>query len=207
MEAVCAYVCVCARVCILRVRSAHICFLSSSSLSASAGGRNAAAQPVCAPKDLGAGQVSHVPDTEPVPGQQKQPQQPPRQGRDPQSPGRRPGPRLVSRYGCRRSNIFFLRRAPLMRENAPDNDIFFSSGVPSAFQSMSVCVCVCRHSVQPKLDRAVRGPGHGDEGHPGGSEDERANPKGTAAASPAGDGGQAIRPHFNGPQQLQSGQG
>lgn len=65
-------------------------------------------------------------------------------------------------------------------------------------------VCLCRYSVEPKLYRAVRGPGHSDEGHPGGEENEGADPEGTAATSPAGHGGEAVRPHFSGSQQLQS---
>lgn len=67
--------------------------------------------------------------------------------------------------------------------------------------------CVCRYSVQLKLHRAVRGPGHSDEGHPGGPENAGADPEGTAAAPPAGHGGQAVGPHFSGPQQLQERQG
>lgn len=62
-----------------------------------------------------------------------------------------------------------------------------------------LCVYVCRYSVQPKLYCVVRGPGHGDEGHPGGSENEGADPEGTAATSPAGHGGEAVRPQFSGP--------
>lgn len=58
---------------------------------------------------------------------------------------------------------------------------------------------VCRYSVEPKLYRIVRGPGHSDEGHPGGPENERADPEGAAAASPAGHGGQAVRPQLSGP--------
>lgn len=58
---------------------------------------------------------------------------------------------------------------------------------------------VCRYSVEPKLYRLVRGPGHSDEGHPGGPENERADPEGAAAASPAGHGGQAVRPQLSGP--------
>lgn len=65
-------------------------------------------------------------------------------------------------------------------------------------------LCACRYSVQPKLYRVVRGPGHSDEGHPGSSENEGADPEGTAATSPAGHGGKAVCPHFSGPQQLQS---
>lgn len=65
-------------------------------------------------------------------------------------------------------------------------------------------LCVHRYSVQLELHRVVRGPGHSDEGHPGGSEDAGADPEGTAAASPAGHGGEAVCPHFSGPQQLQS---
>lgn len=67
--------------------------------------------------------------------------------------------------------------------------------------------CVCRYSVQLKLHRAVRGPGHSDEGHPGGPENAGADPAGTAAASPAGHGGEAVGPDFSGPQQLQERQG
>lgn len=69
---------------------------------------------------------------------------------------------------------------------------------------LCVCVCAYRHSVQPKLYRVVRRPGHRDEGHPGGSENEGADPEGTAATSPAGHGGKAVRPQFSGPQQLQN---
>lgn len=82
------------------------------------------------------------------------------------------------------------------------------------------CACVCsitvnllsklfahRYSVQLKLHCIVRGPGHGDEGHPGGPEDAGADPEGTAAASPARHGGEAVCPHFCGPQQLQNRQG
>lgn len=67
--------------------------------------------------------------------------------------------------------------------------------------------CVRRYSVQLKLHRAVWGPGHSDEGHPGGPENAGADPEGTAAASPAGHGGEAVGPHFSGPQQLQDRQG
>lgn len=77
-----------------------------------------------------------------------------------------------------------------------------------AVQQTNVAVqtplCVSRYSVQPKLHRAVRGPGHGDEGHPGGTENEGADPEGTTATSPAGHGGEAVRPQLSGPQQLQS---
>ncbi len=71
---------------------------------------------------------------------------------------------------------------------------------------MCVCVCVCvyRYSFQPKLYRPVRGPGHSDEGHPGGSKNEGADPEGTAATPPAGHGGEAVRSQFSGPKQLQS---
>lgn len=64
-----------------------------------------------------------------------------------------------------------------------------------------------RHFVQPELHRVVRGPGHGDEGHPGGSEDEGADPEGAAATSPAEHGRKAVRPELSGPQQLSSRQG
>lgn len=84
------------------------------------------------------------------------------------------------------------------------------------FSSVPLCVRVCcseltllrvclnRHPVQPKLYRVVRRPGHCDEGHPGGSENERADPEGTAATSPAGLRGKAVRPQLSGPQQLQN---
>jgi len=45
---------------------------------------------------------------------------------------------------------------------------------------------VSRYSVQLELDCPVRGPGHSDEGHPGGSENEGADPEGAAATPPAG---------------------
>lgn len=61
-----------------------------------------------------------------------------------------------------------------------------------------MCV-MCRYPVQPKLYRAVRGSGHSDEGHSGGSENEGADPEGTAATSPAGHGGKAVRPECSGP--------
>lgn len=61
-----------------------------------------------------------------------------------------------------------------------------------------------RHFVQPKLHCVVRGPGHSDEGHPGGSENEGADPEGTVATSPAGHRCKAVCPQFSGPQQLQS---
>lgn len=80
---------------------------------------------------------------------------------------------------------------------------FFPSVVVISWSEL----CVRRYSVQLKLHRAVRGPGHSDEGHPGGPENAGADPEGTAAASPAGHGGQAVGPHFSGPQQLQERQG
>lgn len=67
--------------------------------------------------------------------------------------------------------------------------------------------CLRRYSVQLKLHRVVRGSGHSDEGHSRGPKDAGADPEGTAAASPAGHGGEAVCPHFSGPQQLQNGQG
>lgn len=92
-------------------------------------------------------------------------------------------------------------RVYLVRSNRP---IFLSN-------FLCVCVCtrmdMCRYLVQPELHRVVRGPGHGDEGHSGGSENEGADPEGAAAASPAGHGGQAVGPRLSGPQQLQNGQG
>lgn len=47
----------------------HICLLSYSSLSAAVGGGNTAAQPVCPAKDDRPGQIAHISDTKPVPGQ------------------------------------------------------------------------------------------------------------------------------------------
>lgn len=43
--------------------------LSQTPFSASTGGRNTAAKPVGTAKDDRAGQVPHIPDTKPVPGQ------------------------------------------------------------------------------------------------------------------------------------------
>lgn len=74
-------------------------------------------------------------------------------------------------------------------------------------RGLTSALCVYRYSLQPKFYRVVRGPGHSDEGHPGGSENEGADPEGTAATSPAGHGSKAVRPQFSGPQQLQSWQG
>lgn len=58
---------------------------------------------------------------------------------------------------------------------------------------------VCRYPVQPKLYCVVRGPGHSDEGYTGGSENEGADPEGTAATSPAGHGGKVVCPQFSWP--------
>lgn len=49
-----------------------------------------------------------------------------------------------------------------------------------------ILLSLYRYFVQPKLHCVVRGPGHSDEGHPGGSENEGADPEGAAATSPAG---------------------
>lgn len=61
----------------------------------------------------------------------------------------------------------------------------------------------CRYPVQPELDSIVRRPGRGDEGHPGSEEDERADTERAAAASSAGNGCQALRPHRHDSEQLQ----
>lgn len=66
-----------------------------------------------------------------------------------------------------------------------------------------MCICFCRHPVQPKLDGAVWRSGRSDEGHPGGEEDEGADSERAASASSAGNGGQAVCPHQHGLEQLQ----
>ncbi|KAI3370632.1 hypothetical protein L3Q82_007200 [Scortum barcoo] len=50
--------------------------------------------------------------------------------------------------------------------------------VPSPISNMGRSTSLGRHPVQPQLHGAVRGPGRGDEGHPGGQEHERADPEG-----------------------------
>lgn len=50
-----------------------ISVFSHTPICAAVGGRNAAPQPVCSAKDDRTGQIPHIPDTKPIPWQQKQP--------------------------------------------------------------------------------------------------------------------------------------